>query len=133
MEAWKQKQAAEKNRKQKEIDAVGGTRKLLDEMDKKEKLLPAPGSPALLDEPADDISPTPYAGKFDPKAIAKKATANSAGVTKLGTDIALPEIAKASSRLPSSNTGLTANRAPEALSTSIGKRLHFYIFVIQAK
>lgn len=73
----------------------------------------SPRSPAT---PNGDASPVPYAGKFDPKAIAKKAANSSTGVTKLGTDIALPEIAKASATLNSAHTGLKANK-----STAPGK------------
>lgn len=54
-------------------------------------------------------APTPYAGKFDPKAIAKKASNISTGATKLGTDIALPGIAKASALTNSHSSGLKAN------------------------
>lgn len=121
MEAWKQKQAAERTRKQKEIDTSGGTRKLLDEIDKKERLTPTVETLVAPDTPLDDVSPTRYAGKFDPKAIVRKATATSAGVTKLGTDIALPDIAKASPNLHPNNTGLKANKTADALNASIGK------------
>ncbi|KAL8695813.1 MAG: hypothetical protein Q9224_003141 [Gallowayella concinna] len=111
LEAWKQKQAAEKSRKQEELDAAGGTRSLLDEMDKK-----ANASPVALPSPEatemnGDASPKPYAGKFDPKAIVKKATTGSASTTKLGTDIALPEIAKTSATLNSVSTGPKANQS----------------------
>lgn len=132
LEAWKQKQAAERTRKQMEIDASGGTRKLLDEIDKKEKLTPAVESPAPPDSPVGDTSPTRYGGKFDPKAIVKKATASSTGVAKLGTDIALPEIAKASPILHPNNTGLKANKAADALNASIGKCLHISRFFWEA-
>lgn len=121
LEAWKQKQAAERDRKQKEIDTSGGTRNILDEMDKKAKLSPAVDPLVPPDSPVADASPTPYGGKFDPKAIAKKATASSSGVAKLGTDIALPDIAKAPPILHSNNSGLNANKAADALNASIGK------------
>ena len=121
LEAWKQKQAAERTRKQQEIDTAGGTRKLLDEIDKKEKLMPTVETPAAPETPVDDLSPTPYGGKFDPKAIARKAAATSAAVAKLGTDVALPEIAKGSPNLHSNNTGLKANKTADALNASIGK------------
>jgi ATP-dependent RNA helicase DDX46/PRP5 len=121
LDAWKQKQAAERDRKQREIDTSGGTRNLLDEMDKKAKLSPAFESPAPPDSPVGDASPTPYGGKFDPKAIAKKATASSTGVAKLGTDIALPDIAKASPIIHSNSSGLKANKTADALTASIGK------------
>ncbi|KAI4137955.1 MAG: hypothetical protein L6R39_007031 [Caloplaca ligustica] len=114
LEAWKQKQAAEKNRKQEQLEAAGGTRSLLDEIDKKANASPvaAASSEATAEpQPSDDASPKPYAGKFDPKAIVKKATSGSASTTKLGTDVALPEIAKASATLNSASTGPKANQS----------------------
>ncbi|MCJ1357192.1 MAG: pre-mRNA processing RNA-helicase [Icmadophila ericetorum] len=120
LEAWKQKQAAERERKQKELQGAGSTRNLLDEIDKKAANSPAFSPPAIASPvaasprspttPNGDASPVPYAGKFDPKAIAKKATNSSTGITKLGTDIALPEIAKASATLNSAHAGLKANK-----------------------
>ena len=114
LEAWKQKQAAERDRKQKELEGSAGTRNLLDQIDKKAQGSPAQGSPAPASPnspavPNEDASPAPYAGKFDPKAIVKKATASSSGTTKLGTDVALPETAKASATLHSNTTALRAN------------------------
>lgn len=112
LEAWKQKQAAEKERKQKELDSAGATRSLLDEIDKKAAASPvvvSPPSPAIT--PDEVTSPVPYAGKFDPKAIAKKATSSSTGVVKLGTDIALPETAKSSATLNSTRAGLKADKS----------------------
>lgn len=111
LEAWKQKQAAERDRKQKELEVSGGTRNLLDDIDKKAQASPIADHPVSPSAPDDDASPVPYAGKFDPKAIAKKATVTSAGVAKLGTDIALPDIAKASALMNSNNPGLKANKS----------------------
>jgi len=115
LEAWKQNQAAERDRKQKELEGSAGTRNLLDQIDKKAQgspaqVSPAPTSPTSPATPIGDVSPAPYAGKFDPKAIAKKAAASSSGTTKLGTDVALPEIAKASATLHSNTAGLRANK-----------------------
>ena len=122
LEAWKRKQAAEKNRKEEELEAAGGARSLLDEMDKKAQASPvAPASPEVPTQVNGDESPKPYAGKFDPKAIAKKATSGSATASKLGTDIALPEIAKTSATLNSTNTGLTADKKIAAVKSSSGK------------
>lgn len=121
LEAWKQKQAAERNRKQKELETTGGTRNLLDEIDKKSQISPAAASPISLDLPVENESPTPYAGKFDPKAIAKKAAAASTSVTKLGTDIALPEIAKASALINSNSIGLKANNTVDTGNSSRSK------------
>jgi len=115
LEAWKQKQAAERDRKQRESEGSAGTRNLLDQIDKKAQgspiqASPAPPSPTSPATPNGESSPAPYAGKFDPKAIAKKATASSTGTIKLGTDVALPEIAKASATLNSNTAGLKANK-----------------------
>ncbi|MCJ1380490.1 pre-mRNA processing RNA-helicase [Xylographa soralifera] len=122
LEAWKQKQklAAEK---QKELQGASGAPSILDEIDRKAAVSPTISSPTAASSLAaaspltpDDIptgaaSPTPYAGKFDPKAIARKAANSSTGVTKLGTDIALPELAKASGPSNSAHIALKANKS----------------------
>lgn len=126
VEAWKQKQATERTRKQKELEAAGGTRSLLDEIDKRATASPqiaSPKSPATPATTNGDASPVPYAGKFDPKAIAKRATAASAALTTLGKDITLPETAKASAILSPSTAGLKANNSAAASSASTGKHL----------
>ena len=121
LEAWKQKQAAEKDRKQKEAETSGG-RNLLDEIDKKAQVSASlsspksPVTPSAVNEPA---SPAPYAGKFDPKAIAKKAAAASSSTSKLGTDIALPEMAKASATTTSTKNGLNANKTSVSANGSL--------------
>ena len=111
LEAWKLKQATERDRKQQELESSNGTRTLLEEIDKKAKNSPVIASPQSPATPNGDASPAPYAGKFDPKAIVKKATSGPSGTMKLGTDVALPEIAKASATLNSTNTGLKADKA----------------------
>lgn len=129
LEAWKQKQAAEKDRKQKELEAAGGTRGLLAEIDKKAQLAPAVTSPiasaAFVTEspstPPEEAAPVPYAGKFDPKAIAKKATSSTTGASKLGTDVALPQSIKASATLTSNNAGLKADNKVALANGSPGK------------
>ncbi|KAL9636624.1 MAG: hypothetical protein Q9164_002703 [Protoblastenia rupestris] len=126
LEAWKQKQAAEKDRKQKESEASGGTRKLLAEIDKKANLSPAiasPRSPITPAEVTEPSSPAPYAGKFDPKAIAKRAAAASSGpsISKLGTDIAVPDLIKASATKTSNKNGLHANNTVASVNGSTGK------------
>lgn len=65
-------------------------------------------------------SPAPYAGKFDPKAIAKKAAAASSGTNKLGTDIAMPDIAKTSATKSTVN-GLKANTIPALENGTAGE------------
>ncbi|KAM0803895.1 hypothetical protein BDR22DRAFT_886195 [Usnea florida] len=108
LEAWKQKQAAEKDRKQKELESSGGTRNLLAEIDKKAQASPV--YPSTPDATNGDVSPVPYAGKFDPKALTKKKTSASSTASKLGTDIALPEIAKASATMKPTANGLKADK-----------------------
>ncbi|KAI9775964.1 MAG: pre-mRNA processing RNA-helicase [Geoglossum umbratile] len=118
LEAWKKKQAEERERKQRELAATGGTRTLLDEIDKRAASSPAvapPHSPSIVNG---DASPPRYTGKFDPKAIARKATALTAGATTLGKDVPLPEIAKASATSSSSAAGLKADKTPVAASRS---------------
>jgi ATP-dependent RNA helicase DDX46/PRP5 len=118
LEAWKKKQAEERERKQRELAATGGTRTLLDEIDKRAASSPAvapPHSPSIVNG---DASPPRYTGKFDPKAIARKATASTAGATTLGKDVPLPEIAKASATSSSSAAGLKADKTPAAASRS---------------
>ena len=125
LEAWKQKQAAEKDRKQKELESSGGTRNLLAEIDKKAQDTPTAASPISPDTPVENDSPTspaPYAGKFDPKAIAKKAAAASSAASKLGTDVALPEIAKASATTKSNVSGLKANGTSALVNGTTGKQ-----------
>ena len=130
LEAWKQKQAAERDRKQKELENLGGTRGLLDEIDKKAQASPTLAPPAgetpeSPEAPAEDQPPIPYAGKFDPKAIARKAAGGPSGVIKLGTDVALPAIVKASAHVKPSSNGFKADKTaatesfPQRESTTI--------------
>lgn len=121
LEAWKKKMAEDKERKEKDL-AVGGTRKLLDDIDQKATASPSHESPASPGTPNSVASPAPYAGKFDPKAIAKKAAANSTVSNTLGKDIPLKELTKASATLTSSVKGLQADKKPTAFnSTPNGK------------
>lgn len=116
LEAWKKKLAEEKEKKEKELDA-GGTRKLLDEIDRK-AVTPIQASPDSPSTPTNIASPTPYAGKFDPKAIIKKATANSTGAATLGNEIPIKELSKASATFTSTSNGLQADRKPAAFTSS---------------
>jgi ATP-dependent RNA helicase DDX46/PRP5 len=107
IEAWKQKQAAEYAKKQKDLEAAGGARSILHEIDKKAGLSSATASPAAASPRSPDTpvaaSPVPYAGKFDPKAIVKKAHSSVASSVPLGSDIAHPEAMKASGSLTSAD------------------------------
>ena len=107
--------AEDKERKEKDL-AAGGTRKLLDDIDQKANGTPAVASPASPATPNSVQSPAPYAGKFDPKAIAKKAVASSSST--LGKDLPLKELTKASATLTSSVKGLQADKKPTAFNSS---------------
>lgn len=137
LEAWKKKMAEDKERKEKDL-AAGGNRKLLDEMDQKASAPHSVGSP--LSPTASSIaSPAPYAGKFDPKAIAKKAATSSNSASALGREIPLKDLSKASATLTSTVKGLQADKKPTAFnSTSDSKcstrapSLHNYADSIEA-
>lgn len=90
LEQWKRKQAEEQAKKQKELEAAGGARSILHEMDMKAAGIPSgvnsPHSPAAPASPSP--ASTPYAGKFDPKAIAKKAHHATTASKVLGADVA---------------------------------------------
>ena len=119
LEAWKRNLA---ERKQKELQGAAGTRSLLEAIDKRAAgsnaaVTASPGSPALqpsASTPEPDDSSKPYAGKFDPKAIARKATANSAAPTTLGTDISVPGLAKAAPTSTPSGAGVKADKTSAA-------------------
>ncbi|TVY89645.1 Pre-mRNA-processing ATP-dependent RNA helicase [Lachnellula willkommii] len=115
LEAWKKKMAEDKERKEKEL-AAGGTRKLLDDIDQKANGPADIASPASPATPNSLASPTPYAGKFDPKAIAKKAVASSSST--LGKDLPLKGSTKASATLNSSVKGLQADKKPTAFNSN---------------
>jgi ATP-dependent RNA helicase DDX46/PRP5 len=106
--AWKQKQAAEREKKQRE-QASGDPKNILDAIDRKSTLSPAVGSPQTPTTPAESDAPASYPGKFDPKAIAKSSTTAAATPAVLGTDVALPASVKGSSA-----NGSTARAAPPA-------------------
>lgn len=121
LEAWKKKMAEEKEKKEK-FDA-GGTRKLLEEIDARANVSPsaAPESPAIDKEIPSPVPLAPYAGKFDPKAIAKRATEklnNAAAAGTLDKIIPAKELTKASAILPSVVKGFQADKNITAFSTS---------------
>ncbi|KIW67662.1 hypothetical protein PV04_06894 [Phialophora macrospora] len=97
LEAWKKKQAEEQAKKQRELEAAGGARSILQEIDRKAGILPVATSPrspglAAATPESEPPAPAPYAGKFDPKAIAKKAHHTPATNKVLGGDIAAPAL-----------------------------------------
>ncbi|KIW38144.1 uncharacterized protein PV06_10104 [Exophiala oligosperma] len=112
LEQWKKKQAEEQAKKQKELEGAGG-RNLLNEIDRRAGISPAISSPQSPATPASPFTPTvQYAGKFDPKAIAKKAHHASAASKVLGGDIAAPVIANG--HVPSPDT------APKSPANGVG-------------
>lgn len=123
LEAWKKKVAESKERKEKEL-AAGGTRKLLDEIDQKANASPSIASPASPATPTSAASPGPYAGKFDPKAIAKKVGANAHSSSTLDKDLGLQNVSKPSATLTPTVNGLKADKKLTAFSsTSNGEYL----------
>ncbi|KAB8238821.1 DEAD/DEAH box RNA helicase [Aspergillus alliaceus] len=118
LEAWKQKQAAEKERKQREAAAAGGARSILEEIDRKSGLSPAVGSPQSPATPG-DATPAAYTGKFDPKAIAKNAApapAVKSAKSVLGDDITVPPSAKTSATFPPTKSQAQANKPSDPTS-----------------
>ncbi|KAG0155413.1 hypothetical protein PDIDSM_990 [Penicillium digitatum] len=98
LEAWKQKQAAEREKKQQEQSSVD-PKKILEEIDRKSIGSQGPASfPGKL--------------KFDPKAIVKSSTATTATSAVLGTDVAVPASVKA----PSLTKSTTPSAAPSTPS-----------------
>ena len=117
LELWKQKQAEEQAKKQKELEAAGGSRSILQEIDRQAGILPAatppaaasPQSPTAAPAEPDSPAPTSYAGKFDPKAIAKKAHHTSATTKVLGADIKAPIVASSGNKSPQAVANSPAN------------------------
>jgi ATP-dependent RNA helicase DDX46/PRP5 len=120
LEAWKAKQAAERVKKLKDVQSSSGARSILDEMDKKATASPVIASPASPSSTSGAASPaTPYAGKFDPKAVAKRATVNNATNVTLGTDVPVP-ILQNPAELKKSMIGMSANKSQVITGTSSG-------------
>ena len=121
LEAWKQKQAKKTaaDKQSKAVDGANGTRNLLDEIDRKNAASPAGSSVHSPSAPLTPASPALYAGKFDPKAIVKKASSSSAHIaSKLGTDITLMGATKSSASIASS--ALSANKTVASGSSLSG-------------
>lgn len=78
------------------------------------------------------LSPVAYAGKFDPKAIAKKAVASSSSTNALGLDLNIPEHVKTSTMLHSPVGGLQADKKHANFADTSEGKYHFlprYTFV----
>jgi ATP-dependent RNA helicase DDX46/PRP5 len=128
LQEWKNKKLAAAAENQKPQSSTAMTRSLLDEIDKKTAAIESPvaASPRSDESPDTPGSPaTPYAGKFDPKAIAKKAAAQTAASTKLGTDVALPASSKASAPPTSVLTRTSANGGTASKAKQNGMLAHF--------
>jgi ATP-dependent RNA helicase DDX46/PRP5 len=111
LEAWKKKHE-QKQRMENDANAAS-TRKLLAEMDNKASGTPTAASPPFgtpaVNSPSTpqstrDASPVvPYAGKFDPKAIAKKSAPRHHSPAKLGV-FKGPAVEKAQTTVASAST-----------------------------
>lgn len=122
LEAWKQKQAAERERKQREM-AASGPKNILEEIDRKSGASPTVSNPQSPATPAADAaaSPATPGRKFDPKAIAKSTQQPSAPTPAvLGDDVAVPETVKASAGA-SQSTNSSNNNTPSTASSSAFK------------
>ncbi|KAJ0121386.1 hypothetical protein J7T55_008550 [Diaporthe amygdali] len=122
LEAWKKKTLTKQATK--ETDATS-TRKLLAEMDGRASgtptavASPSNGTPGAASpstpQPAQEASPTvPYAGKFDPKAIAKKSAARHHSPVPLGDIPGAP----ATSAKVAANAKSTASALPTGKNIS---------------
>ncbi|KAJ5926502.1 hypothetical protein N7516_008275 [Penicillium verrucosum] len=101
LEAWKQKQAAEREKKQKEQASVD-PKKILEAIDRKSVVSPDPAA-------------FPGKSKFDPKAIVKSSTTTTATPAVLGTDVAVP----LSSKAPSVTKANVPSATPAMLSAPL--------------
>lgn len=117
LEAWKKKTLTKQATK--ETDA-SSTRKLLAEMDGRASgtptaiASPSNGTPGVASpstpQPAQEASPTvPYAGKFDPKAIAKKSAARHHSPVPLGD---IPGAPAATSGKAATNASSSTGQSP---------------------
>lgn len=123
LEAWKAKQTAEMQKKQREIETSGGARSILEQMDKRAAESMAFGTQAqsesLLQEVDNTSTPNPFVGKFDPKAIIRKTTSQPSGLKTLGNDISVPV---SNSKLPGATgksvSNASSNKNGQAVATS---------------
>jgi ATP-dependent RNA helicase DDX46/PRP5 len=111
LEAWKAKQ----QQKMKEAQSAGGARSILEEMDKRAMASPAAPSPASPAPASGSASPAVYGGKFDPKAIAKRASAGQTPAAALGNDVAVPSNQKP---VPGLNPSVGATTNTSAAGTA---------------
>ena len=84
----------------------------------------APDSPAAPKDGEKPASPAPYAGKFDPKAIANRAREKLDKQKALGGDVVIPKSANATSNVNSSSLADNNKVAPTGLAN--GSSLWIY-------
>ena len=121
LEAWKAKQTAEMQKKQRELEASGGTRGILEQMDRRAAESMASETQIQVGTPVQEAendveTATPYPGKFDPKAIVKKAAGQQSGLKALGNDVAVP-----ASKL---NPSVPIGKSVPDLSTDKNRSIH---------
>ncbi|CAD6503909.1 BgTH12-05652 [Blumeria graminis f. sp. triticale] len=93
LEAWKKKMTDDKVRKEKVLAAVDSQNSTGD--NEKAQFTPILEHSTLPESSAPQV---PYAGKFDPKAVAKKAVSSTSD-TPLGKDLSVKDVSKATSNL----------------------------------
>jgi ATP-dependent RNA helicase DDX46/PRP5 len=86
----------------------------------------SPASPTTTSGASTPV--VPYAGKFDPKAVAKKATINNATKTALGNDVAVP-VKTDSAELKKPVNGLGANKTTAPAGSTSGNQRHLCLEV----
>ena len=103
----------------KEAQSASGARSILEEMDKRAMASPAAPSPASPAPVSGSASPAVYGGKFDPKAIAKRASAGQTPAAALGNDVAVPSNQKPVPGLNPS-VGATTNKSTAGTASASG-------------
>ncbi|POS88177.1 pre-mRNA-processing ATP-dependent RNA helicase-like protein PRP5 [Erysiphe pulchra] len=112
LEAWKKKMVEDKERIEKGHDSNSSKKPTSgSDMNPVTSTIESPKANVASENGS---SPAPYAGKFDPKAIAKKAVASSITANALGKDLSIPDLVKASNILPSPVKGFQADMSPTA-------------------
>ncbi|KAB8339050.1 hypothetical protein FH972_021986 [Carpinus fangiana] len=118
LKVWKDKLTAEREAKQTEQESPA---------DASSHTPTTPGTPQ---EPA---SPAPYAGKFDPKEIARRAAATSTKHALLGDDVHIPKKRKTSGTLNPPNAPIIANTTQPSTNIPFQGKGHVSGFGFAAK
>ncbi|RKF83119.1 Pre-mRNA-processing ATP-dependent RNA helicase prp5 [Golovinomyces cichoracearum] len=114
LDAWKKKIAEDKKRAERDLAANKSP-----SITSEPNIKPINSSAETVQDSTNNDgvpSPAPYAGKFDPKAIAKKAVASSNCNNTLGEDLPVPDLIKASNIVASSAKGVPAEKKPVAFN-----------------